>query len=133
MPLKNTKLYTYSIKFLRTEMMRDPSNYHREYSPDGSYSLFQFVRFNVISVLKSSVEYVYSFVFFEYLLDPKNGSCELTIIELQKQSVNVFDWFRISVRCLFKEWPIQPFSMAITFSTCFVFMFINTNFARACN
>ena len=36
--LKNGKQY--SIEFLRTEMTSDPSNYHREYSPDGSYSLF---------------------------------------------------------------------------------------------
>ena len=40
--LKHTKLY--SIEFLRTEMTSDPSNYHREYSPCGSYSLFQFER-----------------------------------------------------------------------------------------
>ena len=32
--LKNTKLY--SIELLRTEMTSDPSNYHREYSPDGA-------------------------------------------------------------------------------------------------
>ena len=35
----------------------------------------------------------------------------------------VVDWFRISVRCLFKGLPIQPFSVVISFSTCFVFTF----------
>ena len=42
-------------------MMSDPSKYHREYSADGSYSLFQFEGSDVISVLKNSIEY--SFVF----------------------------------------------------------------------
>ena len=42
-------------------MTSDPSNYHREYSPYGSYSLFQ--GSDVISVLKNSTEY--SFVFFK--------------------------------------------------------------------
>ena len=42
--LKNTKLY--SIEFLRTEITSDRSNYHREYSTDGSYSLFQFEGFD---------------------------------------------------------------------------------------
>ena len=62
--LKNTKLY--SIEFLRTEMTSDPSNYHREYSPYCSYSLFQAEGSDVISVLKNSMEY--SFVFFKCLL-----------------------------------------------------------------
>ena len=62
--LKPTKLN--SIEFLRTEMTSDLSNYHREYSPYGSYSLFQFERSDVISVLKNSIEY--SFVFFKCLL-----------------------------------------------------------------
>ena len=62
--LKHTKLY--SIDFLRTEMTSYPSNYHREYSPHGSYSLFQFERSDVISVLKNSIEY--SFVFCTYLI-----------------------------------------------------------------
>ena len=43
------------------------SNYHREDPPYGSYSLFQFERSDVISVLKNSIEY--SFVFFKCLLD----------------------------------------------------------------
>ena len=47
-------------------MTSDLSNYHREYSPGGSYSLFQFERSDVISVLKNSIEY--SFVFFKCLL-----------------------------------------------------------------
>ena len=47
-------------------MTSDLSNYHREYSPYGSYSLFQFQRSDVISVLKNSIEY--SFVFFKCLL-----------------------------------------------------------------
>ena len=46
-------------------MMSDPSNYHIEYSPDGSYSVFQFESFDIISVLKNSREY--SFVFFKCL------------------------------------------------------------------
>ena len=61
--LKNTKLY--SVEHLRTEMTSDPSNYHREHSPDGS-DLFQIERSDVISVLKKSLEY--SFVFFKCLL-----------------------------------------------------------------
>ena len=47
-------------------MTSDPSNYHREYSPYGSYSLFQFEGSDVISILKNSIEY--SFVFFKRLL-----------------------------------------------------------------
>ena len=46
-------------------MTSDPSNYHREHSPYGSYSLFQFEISDVISVLKNSIEY--SFVFFKCL------------------------------------------------------------------
>ena len=49
-------------------MTSDPSNYHREYSPYGSYSLFQFEGSDVISVLKNSIEY--SFVFFKCLFEP---------------------------------------------------------------
>ena len=45
-------------------MKSDLSNYHREYLPDGSYSLLQFERSDVISVLKNSIED--SFVFFNY-------------------------------------------------------------------
>ena len=48
-------------------MTSDPSNYHREYSPYGWYSLFQFEKSDVISVLKNSTEY--SFVFFKCLLN----------------------------------------------------------------
>ena len=44
-------------------MTSDPSNYRREYSPYGSYSLFQFERSDVVSVLKNSIEY--GFVFFK--------------------------------------------------------------------
>ena len=47
-------------------MTSDSSNYHREYSPDGSYSLFQFERSDVISVLTISIEY--SFVFFVFII-----------------------------------------------------------------
>ena len=47
-------------------MTSDPSNYLRENSPDGSYSPFQFERSDVISVLKSSIEY--NFVFFKCLI-----------------------------------------------------------------
>ena len=60
--LKNTKLYTVD---LRIEMTSDSLNYDREYSPDDSYSLFQFEGSNVICVLKNSKEY--SFVFFRCL------------------------------------------------------------------
>ena len=59
--LGNTKLY--SIEFLRTEMTSDPSNNHREYSPDSSSFLFQF---DVIFVIRNSIEY--SFMFFKCLL-----------------------------------------------------------------
>ena len=44
-------------------MTSDPSNYHREYSPYGSFSLFEFEGSDLISVLKNSIEY--SFVFFK--------------------------------------------------------------------
>ena len=44
-------------------MTSDPSNYHRGYSSNGSYFLFQFKRSDVISALKKSTEY--SFVFFK--------------------------------------------------------------------
>ena len=47
-------------------MTSDPSNYHRNCSPYGSYSPFQFEGSDVISVLKNSIEY--SFVFFKCLL-----------------------------------------------------------------
>ena len=47
-------------------MTSDPSNYHREYSPYGSYSLFEFEGSDVISVLKNTIEY--SFVFFKCLI-----------------------------------------------------------------
>ena len=47
-------------------MTSDPSNYNREYSPDGSYYLFQFEGSEVISVIKNSIEY--SFVFFMFLM-----------------------------------------------------------------
>ena len=36
------------------DFVRDPSNYHRESSLDGSYSLFQSESSDVISVLKNS-------------------------------------------------------------------------------
>ena len=49
-----------------------PSNYHREYSPYSSYSLFQFEGSDVISVLKNSIEY--SFVFFKCLLKVTDSS-----------------------------------------------------------
>ena len=38
----------YSIEFLRTDVRLSPSKYHREYSPEGSYCLFQFERSGVI-------------------------------------------------------------------------------------
>ena len=36
-------------------MTSDPSNYHREYSPYGSYSILQFEGSDVISVLKNLI------------------------------------------------------------------------------
>ena len=42
-------------------MTSDPSDYHR-LSPVDSYSLFQFERSDVISVLKNSIDY--NFLFF---------------------------------------------------------------------
>ena len=50
-----------------TLVASDLSNYHREYSPYGSYFLFQFERSDVISVLENSIEF--SFVFFKRLLN----------------------------------------------------------------
>ena len=47
-------------------MTSDPLNYHREYSPEGSYSLCQFEGFYVISVSKNTVGY--SFVLFNALV-----------------------------------------------------------------
>ena len=52
--LMNTKLH--SIDLLGTEMTSDSSNYRREYSPGGSYSLFEFKKSDVISVLKDLIE-----------------------------------------------------------------------------
>ena len=51
-------------------MMSYLSNYHREYSSYGSYSLLQIERSDVISVLKNSIEY--SFVFFKCLGKPSD-------------------------------------------------------------
>ena len=48
-------------------MTSDPSDYHREYSLNGLYFLFQFDRSYVISVLKNSLEY--SFVFVKCLIE----------------------------------------------------------------
>ena len=47
-------------------MTSDPSNYYREYSPEGLYSLFQFESSDVNSDLKNSIKY--SFVFFKCLI-----------------------------------------------------------------
>ena len=49
-------------------MTSDPSNNHREYSPEGSHYLFQFKRSDVISVLKTSI--VHRFVFFKCFSEP---------------------------------------------------------------
>ena len=61
-------------------MTSDPSNYHREYSPYGSYSLFQFEGSDVISVLKNSIEY--SFVFFKCVLN--KNICIFVINEIME-------------------------------------------------
>ena len=42
------------------------SDYHKDYSPDGSYSPFQVERSDAISILKSSIEY--SIEFFNAIL-----------------------------------------------------------------
>ena len=39
-----------SVEFLRTKMASDLSNYHREYSPHGSYSLFPLEGSDLISI-----------------------------------------------------------------------------------
>ena len=52
-------------------MTSDLSNYRREYLSDGSYSLFQFERSDIIPVLKNSIEY--SFEFFKCLFE-----CQVT-------------------------------------------------------
>ena len=57
-------------------MTSDPSNYHRDHSPYGSYSLFQFERSDVIFVLKNSI--AYSFVFFKCLIV---GQDPLTVLK----------------------------------------------------
>ena len=43
-------------------MTSDLSNYHREYSPYSSYSLFKFETSDVISALKNSIEYSSVFI-----------------------------------------------------------------------
>ena len=63
--LKDSKLY--SIEFLRMETTSDPSVYHREYSPNSSYSPVQFERSDDISIIKNSIKY--SFVFFKCFID----------------------------------------------------------------
>ena len=74
-------------------MTSNPSNYHREYSPYGSYSLFQFEGSDVISVLKNSVEY--NFVFFKCLFVAKILYQVFSTIQwstgcLKKVSINTF-------------------------------------------
>ena len=83
--LKHTKLY--SIEFLRTEMMSDTSNYHREYSPYGSYFLFQFEGSDVISVIKNSIEC--SFVFLSIFKISRFQVCKkyLIVHNLRNQTV----------------------------------------------
>ena len=61
---KNTR--PYFIEFLRTEMMPDPSNYHREYLPDDSYSPIQLEGSDVTSIPKNWTEY--SFVILNCLM-----------------------------------------------------------------
>ena len=51
-------------------MTSDLSNYHREHSADSSYSLFQFERSDVDSILKNSIEY--SSVFCKCLIKKKS-------------------------------------------------------------
>ena len=61
-------------------MISDPSNYDREYSPNGSCSLFQFEKSDVTSVLKDSIEY--SFVFFKCLFWSKKLRTILLLLYL---------------------------------------------------
>ena len=70
--LKHTQLY--SIEFLRTEITSEPLNYHREYAPYRSYSLFQFEGSDVISVTE------YSFVFLKSLLPIKPNHLWMLIV-----------------------------------------------------
>ena len=90
--LKEHKTVLYWF-FLRTEMTSDPSNYHREHSPKGSYSLFQFEGSHTISVFKDSIGY--SFVFFKYLL-VKSWHHHNTVNFFQFHDGKVF----------FKEWAL---------------------------
>ena len=50
-----------------------------------------------------------------------------------KDDLRLLTHVKVSVRCLFKERPIQYFSVIITFSTFFVFIFKAINIPRACN
>ena len=59
--LKNTKLCY--LEFLSLDMTSDPSDYHRQYSPEGSFSLVQLEGSDLISALKTLIEH--SFVFFK--------------------------------------------------------------------
>ena len=75
-------------------MTSDPSDYHREYSPYGSYPLFQFEGSDAFSVLKNSIEY--SFVFFKCLIYSQvsqDESNQLKIIERIKLKLLVFQRF----------------------------------------
>ena len=56
-------------------MTSDLPNYHREYSLNGSYSIFQFERSDVISVLKNSIEY--SFMCFKCLIKTPRESPDM--------------------------------------------------------
>ena len=78
-------------------MTSDLSNYHREYSPDGSYSLFQFERSEAISVLKNSIEY--SFVFFKCLF-----YCDMTCQDRpDKSSVSDVGSFLSEIKISYTE------------------------------
>ena len=54
----------FSVEFLRTEITPDPSNYHRQYSPKGLYSLSVsgFEMSDIISIFKTSIEYCFVIV-----------------------------------------------------------------------
>ena len=66
-------------------MTLDPSNYQRENSADGSYSLFRFERADVISIFENLVEC--SFVFFK----------RLTMTSLHRPGFEKFDWLPVSL------------------------------------
>ena len=75
-------------------MTSDPSNYHREYSPYGSYSLFQCEESDVISVLKNSIDY--TFVFFKCLLKTHQLRGRYSIDNTKILTTHKLGWIKCS-------------------------------------